>query len=138
VRDVEVISLEKTLSRIISDAQKGGIITNSPCTGAFKSVAAQGGKLKHPRQVGFLNNDSLLFVSSRGTSQILRFNSTTGDFLGVFAAESESREARHGLRRPLSEPFGLIFGPDSHLYVASYGSDSCVSSKLRKARNSSN
>jgi hypothetical protein len=32
VRDVEVISMEKTLSRIISDAQ-GGIITNSPCTG---------------------------------------------------------------------------------------------------------
>src|SRR5262245_66161231 len=31
VRDVEVISMEKTLSRIISDAQ-GGIITNSPCT----------------------------------------------------------------------------------------------------------
>jgi hypothetical protein len=31
VRDAEVISMERTLSRIISDAL-GGIITNSPCT----------------------------------------------------------------------------------------------------------
>ena len=31
VRDAEVISMERTLSRIISDAH-GGIITNSPCT----------------------------------------------------------------------------------------------------------
>ena len=33
VRDVEAISMERTLSRIISDAH-GGIITNSPCTRA--------------------------------------------------------------------------------------------------------
>jgi hypothetical protein len=35
VRDAEVISMERTLSRIISDAH-GGIITNSPCTGTTK------------------------------------------------------------------------------------------------------
>ena len=38
VRDAEVISMERTLSRIISDAH-GGIITNSPCTGFADAMA---------------------------------------------------------------------------------------------------
>ena len=49
VRDAEVISMERTLSRIISDAH-GGIITNSPCTrseGPSKSLPSAANYMHH-------------------------------------------------------------------------------------------
>jgi streptogramin lyase len=51
-----------------------------------------------------------LFVSSTGTHQVLRYDKTTGAFIGVFASGGG-----------LSSPTGLTFGPDGNLYVSSYG-----------------
>jgi len=58
--------------------------------------------------------DGHLYVSSGTTTsgQILRYDGTTGAFLGVFAEGG-------GMRRP----YGTAFGPDGHLYVASFRSD---------------
>ena len=49
-----------------------------------------------------------LFVTSRFTDEVLRYDGDTGTFLGVFASGGG-----------LSNPVGLTFGPDGHLYVAS-------------------
>ena len=49
-----------------------------------------------------------LLVTSRLTDEVLRYDGDTGAFLGVFASGGG-----------LSNPVGLTFGPDGHLYVAS-------------------
>ena len=54
--------------------------------------------------------DGDLYVSSRFTDEVMRFNGATGAFIDDFvSAESGG----------LDEPNGLAFGPDGHLYVAS-------------------
>ena len=47
-----------------------------------------------------------LLVSSRFSNNILRYDSVTGDFLGVFAEGPE-----------LANPNGIAYGPDGNLYV---------------------
>lgn len=49
-----------------------------------------------------------LLVTSRNTDEVLRYDSSTGAFQGVFATGGG-----------LDNPVGLTFGPDGHLYVAS-------------------
>lgn len=49
-----------------------------------------------------------LFVTSRFSDEVLRYDATSGDFLGVFASGGG-----------LDNPVGLTFGPDGDLYVAS-------------------
>ena len=57
-------------------------------------------------------DDGFLYVSSRSTGQVLKFNGTTGAPLGPFATLNGSGTA----------PAGLKFGPDGNLYVADSGS----------------
>ena len=56
-----------------------------------------------------------LLVGSFNTNSVLRYDETTGAFLGVFASGG-------GLDRPLE----LLFGPDGNLYVTSFGTDSVL------------
>jgi sugar lactone lactonase YvrE len=49
-----------------------------------------------------------LLVTSRNTDEVLRYDTDTGSFLGVFASGGG-----------LDNPVGLTFGPDGHLYVSS-------------------
>ena len=57
-------------------------------------------------------SQTALFVTSRFTDEVLRYDAASGAFLGVFAAGGG-----------LDNPVGLTFGPDGHLYVASGDSD---------------
>lgn len=54
-----------------------------------------------------------LYVSSRATHEVLRFDSDTGDFVDAFVTAGSGG---------LDEPSGLTFGPDGNLYVASRAS----------------
>ena len=74
------------------------------------------GGLAYPGALTF-GPDGDLFVVSRDTHSVLRYDGLTGDFLDVFVS-SESGG--------LSYPFGLAFGPDGNLYVASYDTDDSV------------
>lgn len=56
-----------------------------------------------------------LLVSSLNTDSVLRYDSTTGAFLGTFASGGG-----------LNNPVGLTFGPDGHLYVGSAATDSVL------------
>src|SRR5205085_11887365 len=54
-----------------------------------------------------LGADGNLYVSSRDTRQVLRFNLKTGAFIDVFAQGGG-----------MAAPFQIQFGPDGNLYVA--------------------
>src|SRR5713101_4622191 len=51
-----------------------------------------------------------LLVSSLRSDEVLRYNATTGAFLGAFVREYSS---------PIAWPEGLVYGPDGNLYVSS-------------------
>jgi DNA-binding beta-propeller fold protein YncE len=55
-----------------------------------------------------------LYVVSTGTDSVLRYDGTTGSFLGEFVASGSG-----GLQGPVT----LTFGPDGDLYVADFYSD---------------
>jgi streptogramin lyase len=74
-------------------------------SGAFVDVFASGGGLSGDQGLVF-GPDGNLYVSSRDTGEVLRFDGTTGAFIDVFATTT-------GL-----DPNGLSFGPDGRLYVA--------------------
>jgi hypothetical protein len=57
--------------------------------------------------------DGSLYVYSCGTGKVLRYNGTTGAFMGVFADVG-----------PYHEQNSMAFGPDGNLYVSQYEGDS--------------
>ena len=86
-------------------------------TGEFLGVAASGGGLIRPYGNAFAPDGSL-FVSSFRTNEILRYNATTGAFLGVFASDNNGG---FGTANGLNGPNGLLFAPDGSLYVTTEG-----------------
>jgi DNA-binding beta-propeller fold protein YncE len=58
-----------------------------------------------------------LFVSAASRNAVYRFDGSTGQFLGEFVASGAGG---------LSDPQGIAFGPDGHLYVASNGSNNIL------------
>ena len=75
---------------------------------------ATGGGLLRPYGLAF-GPDELLYVSSFRSDEILRYSSTTGAFVDVFAAGNGTQDGLNG-------PNGLLFGPDGALYVTTQGS----------------
>lgn len=96
-------------------------------TGAFVDVFIQAGTsgLDRPQSLAFGPDStgdgiSEVFVTSRGTDEVLRFDGATGAFIDVFASFG------------LEQPTGLAFGPDRNgdgvqeLYVAGFASNNVV------------
>lgn len=59
--------------------------------------------------------DGNLYVASGASSQVVKFNPSTGANLGAFVAAGSGG---------LSAPIGVEFGPSGHLYAASFNTDS--------------
>lgn len=80
----------------------------TPLPGAEQIGAAftTGGNLMSASGMTF-GPDGNLYVASQGTSQILRYDSHTGKFIGSFHAGD------------IAAPSEMVFGPDGNLYVAS-------------------
>lgn len=105
--------------------QDSAVLRYSP-TGKFLGVAASGNGLTRPYGNAF-GPDGSLYVSSFRTNQILRFNPTTGEFLGVFASDNNNGS---GSLNGLNGPNGLLFGTDGSLYVATEGTANDASGNL--------
>lgn len=73
-------------------------------------VPAVTSTLVSPRYTIF-GPDGHLYIGSRLTDDVQRFDGTTGEFLGVFADTVPAW---------LDDPRGLVFGPDGNLYVSAY------------------
>lgn len=97
--------------------QNSAVLRFSP-SGQFLGVAASGNGLTRPYGNAF-GPDGSLYVSSFRTNQILRFDGSTGNFLGVFASDNNNGL---GSLNGLNGPNGLLFGPDGSLYVTTEGS----------------
>lgn len=70
--------------------------------------------------IGFCQQNRVngdLFVSAASANSVMRFEATTGSFLGNFVAPNAGG---------LGDPQGIAFGPDNHLYVASNSSNSVL------------
>jgi hypothetical protein len=85
-------------------------------TGAVFVPPHSGGLAGNYGQLGF-GPDANLYVVSELTNNVLRYDGSTGDFLGVFVAAGSG-----GLRTP----HGLAFGPDNNLYVVSNGTSTVL------------
>ena len=105
--------------------QDSSVLRYSP-TGQFLGVAASGNGLTRPYGNAF-GPDGSLYVSSFRTNQILRFDGSTGNFLGVFATDNNNGL---GSANGLNGPNGLLFGADGSLYVATEGTANSVSGDL--------
>ena len=86
-------------------------------TGAFLDyfVAPNSGGIEHPSYMVFgpdgLNDGKLdLYVANAHEGSILRYDGTTGAFMGVFVTAASGG---------LDSPQGMVFGSDGNLYVAS-------------------
>ena len=97
----------------------GTVVRYNGATGAFlgQFFPKGSGGLNHPQGLVFAprgkNSNKLdLYVSSAYTDSVLRYDGTTGVFLGAFVVGGSSG---------LDHPVGLTFGPDGNLYVASNG-----------------
>ncbi len=78
--------------------------------------------LSFPRGLAF-GPDGNLYVASEGTNNILKFNGTSGAFIGEFVAAGAGSEP---FEDGLAAPKGIAFGPDGHLYVASNGAPNAL------------
>jgi streptogramin lyase len=86
-------------------------------SGAFIDafVASRSGGLDNPRAI-ISGPDGNLYVSqgTGSTDPIRRYDGHTGEFIDDFAFQ------------PGVSPFGIVFGPDGHLYAASFSSNNVV------------
>ncbi len=77
-------------------------------------VTSGSGGLQTPSSIT-VGSDGNIYVAANGGT-VLRFNGTTGASMGAFVSQGSG-----GLSNP--GPFGIAFGPDSNLYVASGGTN---------------
>jgi sugar lactone lactonase YvrE len=88
-----------------------GVVRYDGSTGAFLGtfIASGSGGLSNPQALAFDPSGSYLYVVSKGTNQVLKYNAQTGAFVGVTAGSG------------LSDPRDAVFGSDGLLYVLSNG-----------------
>lgn len=65
--------------------------------------------------------DGNIYVSSRGTGDVLYYDGQTGASLGLFAELPDNPPSEPGGEPTQAAPGPLRFGPDGHLYVSDFG-----------------
>ena len=90
-------------------------------TGAFvvEIIAENAGGLSSPQDIVFFPNEGFMIVASSNTNEILKFDITTGDFLGVWNLDS------------VTQPTKMTIGPDNLLYVTQWGQTPITSRILK-------
>src|SRR5690348_10418837 len=103
----------------VSSYYTHSILRYDGSTGAFLGtfVTSGSGGLSYPRGLTF-GPDGNLYVASEqvsansGTNAVLKYDGTTGAFLGTFVSDGSGG---------MNTPIALTFGPDGNLYVGTGG-----------------
>jgi streptogramin lyase len=114
--DITVSNDPGTCEAIIADLGTPALSDNCPrAIAAFNDafVPAGSSSLIAPYAAVF-GPDGNLYVTSRGTAEILRYDGTTGAFMDDFVTAGNGG---------LDGPIGLVFGPNGNLYVTSIATD---------------
>jgi DNA-binding beta-propeller fold protein YncE len=83
--------------------------TNGNPVGTY--IAAGSGGLNLPEGIAFDPSGTYLYVASSGSNQVLKYNATTGAYIGVAASSG------------LASPHYVTFGADGLMYVSSGGNN---------------
>jgi sugar lactone lactonase YvrE len=111
---------------LVSTFDSSSVLRLDETTGVLLTagqIASGNGGLQAAAGVA-IGPDGNVYVSSRSTGQILRYNSATGDFLGIFATLQENPSPVPEDPPLAGAPAHLEFGPDGDLYVADSGGTS--------------
>jgi len=94
---------------LVANLQGGHVTWLDGRSGALLGcLSAEGaGEIRGGTGIAF-GPDGDLYVGSSRNDRILRFDGSTGEFIGLFVEDGE-----------LASPFSLVFGPDGDLYVTS-------------------
>lgn len=97
----------------VSGRSSFNVVRYDGATGAplGEYVASGSGGLSWPEGLTFDPSGNFLFVASKGSGQVLKYNAHTGTFLGVGASAN------------LNGPKDVKFGPDGLMYVTSGNND---------------
>ncbi|UCC43861.1 MAG: thrombospondin type 3 repeat-containing protein [Candidatus Zixiibacteriota bacterium] len=95
---------------------KDAVVRVNPSNDVWEELVPSGtGGLAGPTALVIRETDGGLFVTSRFTNSVLKFNASDGAFVDEFVEPSSGG---------LVAPFGLVFGPDGNLFVS--GEDNAV------------
>ena len=98
---------------VVSSSDPGALTVLNGTTGAVITTVDAGGILMDPEGIT-LGPDKSIYVAGGDGDNVLKFNGTTGAFLGTFVATDSGG---------LTSARGVAFGPDGNLYVASFGTN---------------
>jgi DNA-binding beta-propeller fold protein YncE len=106
------------------DGQTGDPLPADGQTGAI-FVPPQSGGLSRAGGIVF-GPDGNLYVSSEASNQVMRYDGTTGDPLPADGQTGAIFVPNDPSNPHLNQPAGMVFGPDSNLYVASIQTNSVI------------
>jgi DNA-binding beta-propeller fold protein YncE len=94
---------------VVNSASPGSLTVLNATTGALVTTVDAGGILSDPEGIT-VGPDKNIYVANTDGNNVLKFNGTTGAFIGKFVADGSGG---------LTGPRGVVFGPDGSLYVTS-------------------
>jgi len=98
---------------VVNSTDPGSVTVLNATTGALITKVDAGGILNDPEGIT-LGPDKNIYVANAGGNNILKFNGTTGAFIGKLVADGSGG---------LIGPRGVAFGPDGSLFVASFNTN---------------
>jgi len=98
---------------VVNSSDPGSVTVLNATTGALKTTVDAGGLLSDPEGVT-IGPDKNIYVANTDNSNVLKFNGTTGAFMGKFVTDGSGG---------LNGPRGVAFGPNGNLFVTSQSSN---------------
>ena len=98
---------------VVSSSDPGALTVLNATTGALKTTVDAGGLLSDPEGVT-IGPDKNIYVANTDNNNVLKFNGTTGAFIGKFVTDGSGG---------LNGPRGVAFGPNGNLFVTSQSSN---------------
>ena len=98
---------------VVNSSSPGAVTELNATSGALINTITAGGLLSDPEGIT-VGPDKNIYVANTDANNVLKFNGTTGAFIGKFVTDSSGG---------LNGPRGVAFGPNGNLFVTSQSSN---------------